>query len=209
MGCLVVVGLLAIVIGIGSRLAVNKVKEYAGGFSQLAEISDMNQKIRNQASFQPPADGRLNAAQVERYVGVQRAMMSSLGDRARKLDEKYKQLAKDLDAKGREANLRESLAAWSDVIALVVDAKREQVAALNSAGLSLSEYEWIRAQSLQALGYGAFGMNLEALASANPEAFGAAGANAAGMQVLQQNRDLLAPHEGSAKEWLPLSFFGL
>lgn len=200
-------GLLAIAIGIGSRLVINKAKEYAGGFTQLAEISEMNQKIRNQANYQPPADGRLKAAQVERYVGVQQSMMTSLGDRARKLDEKYKQLSKDLEAKGREANLRESLTAWGDVVTLIVDAKREQVSALNAAGLSLSEYEWIRAQSLLALGYGAFGMNIEALASANPEAFG--GADTPDVQVLQQNRDLLAPYEESAKEWLPLSFFGL
>ena len=206
-GCLVVSGLLAIAIGIGSCFAVRKAKELVGGFSQLAEISEMNQKIRNQADFQPPADGRLKTAQVDRYVGVQKSMMNSLGDRARMLDEKYKQLSKDLEAKGREANLRESLAAWGDVVSLIVDAKREQVAALNAAGLSLSEYEWIRAQSLLALGYGAVGMNLETLASAAPEAF--AGTNTPDTQILQHNRELLAPHEESAKEWLPLSFFGL
>ena len=206
-GCLVVFAMLAAAIGLGSCFVFSKAKQFVGNFAQLGEISAMNDQIRNRSDFKPPADGKLKPAQVERYVGVQRTMLSSLGDRARKLDEKYKQLAKDLESKGREANLRESLAAWGDVVALIVDAKREQVSALNAAGLSLSEYEWIRAQSLLALGYGAFGMNLETLASAAPEAFG--NADTPDVKVLQHNRDLLAPYEETAKEWLPLSFFGL
>jgi hypothetical protein len=208
-GCAVVLALLSLVIGIGSYVAYSKAKQFVGGFAQLGELEAMNNQIRNRAEFRPPADGALSAAQVDRYVGVQRAMVASLGDRVRKLDDKYKQLSRDLETKGRDANLSESLGAWGDVIALIVDAKREQVTALNAAGLSLSEYEWIRAQALLALGYAAFGMNLEALASANPDAFGAAGTEAPEMQTLQRNREFLAPYEETAKEWLPLSFFGL
>jgi hypothetical protein len=136
-------------------------------------------------------------------------MVASLGDRVRKLDDKYKQLSRDLETKGRDANLSESLGAWGDVIALIVDAKREQVTALNAAGLSLSEYEWIRAQALLAMGYAAFGLNLEGLAGDSANFLGAGDSTAPDVQALQRNRELLQPYEETVQEWLPLSFFGL
>lgn len=208
-GCAVVLALLTLVVGIGSYFAYSKAKQFVGGFAQLGELSAMNDQVRNRAEFRPPVNGTLSAAQVDRYVGVQRSMVASLGNRVRKLDEKYKQLSRDLETKGRDANLSESLGAWGDIISLIVDAKREQVKALNAAGLSLGEYEWIRAQSLLAMGYGAFGLNLDGLSGDSASFLGVADSAAPDVQALQRNRELLQPYEETVQEWLPLSFFGL
>jgi hypothetical protein len=201
---------LMLAIGLGSCFVFSKAKAFVGGYTQLAEIPALNEKIRDQSAYTPPAHGRLESRQIERYIAVQRGMRDTLGARFQQLDAKYSQLSRDLEKKGREANLRESLAAWQDVMTLLTDAKRAQVDALNAGGFSLGEYQWVRQQTLLALGHGAFGFNLEALGgdpSNMAEALGAAQPPEA--PVLQHNRELLVPHEESMEEWLALSFFGL
>jgi hypothetical protein len=44
------------------------------------------------------------------------------------------------------------MAAYRDLAAAWLDAKRSQVEALNDVGLSLEEYRWIRDQAYQAIG---------------------------------------------------------
>ncbi len=212
-GCAILAGILVLAIGLGSCFLIHKARSFVSGYSKLAEIPALNAGIRNQAAFAPPGDGRLAAAQVERYMAVQRGIQTRLGERFRQLKEKYDQLSRDLEQKGREAGIGESLAALNDLVGILLDAKRAQVDALNEAGLSLGEYQWIRQQTLAALGYGFASFNLEALAAGDPskltEVLAAAAGTAGTDAVLTQNRVLLAPYEDSKEQWLPLSFFGL
>jgi hypothetical protein len=58
-------------------------------------------------------------------------------------------------AEKKEATLADApalLSAYRDLAATWLDAKRNQVEALNNANLSLEEYRWIRDQAYRALG---------------------------------------------------------
>ena len=212
-GCAILAGVLFLAIGLGSCFLVHKAKKFVAGYAKLGEIPALNAGIQNQAAYAPPVDGRLDAAQIERNMAVQRGIQDRLGERFRQLKEKYDLLSRDLEQKGREANIGESLGALNDLMGVLLEAKRAQVDALNAAGLSLSEYQWIRQQTLAALGYGFASFNLEALAAGDPakltDVLAAASGPAGDDAILAQNRGLLAPYEDSKDQWLPLSFFGL
>jgi len=206
-GCLIAVGIVVAVIGVGSWFVMQRAREFVGGLTQLAEITDINEQIRDRRAYEPPADQRLEADQVARYVDIQRAMVERLGARLDTLDAKYRQLAEDLENKGREAGIREMMGAWRDMIGLVVDAKRAQVDAINEAGMSLDEYIWVRSQVLFALGHAFAAFNLEQITGDGPSPASDAGAPPA--DVRQHNLDLLGPWLDDTEDWLPLSFFGL
>ena len=206
-GCLVAVAVVVVLIGVGTWFVMQRAKDFVGGVTQLAEVSNLNEQIQNRAPYRPPADQRLDAAQVTRYVEIQRAMVERLGARLDTLDAKYRQLSEELEQKGREANLREVLAAWRDMIGLVVDAKRAQVDAINAAGLSLDEYNWIRSQVLYALGHAFAAFNVEQITADGPPP--ATPADVPPAAVREHNLELLEPWLDDTENWLPLSFFGL
>ena len=209
-GCLIVLGILLIALWVGARVVIHKAKKFVAGYEQLQEIPALNQQIRNQAAYDPPADGRLDTAQIERYMAVQNSMLARLGARGQQLKEKYDRLDQELKQKGREANIVESLGAMQDLFSLLMEAKRAQVDALNAAGFSYAEYQWIRQQTLITLGQGAVGLNIDTLVT-NPNAAGSALAMPVQInpEALEHNRGLLKPYEGNMDQWLMLTFFGL
>jgi hypothetical protein len=209
-GCGIVAALLTLAIGLGSCFLVHKAKQVVGNYAQMAEIPALNAKIQNQAPFSPPEDGRMDARQIERFMAVQHGMHARLGERFKQLNEKYGQMTRDLEQKGREANLGQSLGALNDLLAVLMEAKRAQVDALNAAGFSYGEYQWIRQQTLIALGQGAVGFNIDAMAG-DPAKMGSILAMPTDLdpQMLEQNRALLKPYDATMDQWLTLTFFGL
>lgn len=206
-GCGIIAGLMMLLLGGGAYYFYSK---YFSNLTELAELPALNEEIRDQSDYRPPADRRLTAAQVDQYIRIQRAIRDDLGNRFRELDEKYSALSRSIEDESRDPRIRELLGAWVDVVALIMDAKRAQVRALNTERMSLGEYYWIREQTLMALGYGAFGWNLEALAD-DPSRMlkGAPRAEAPDLETLEHNRALLQEHEDTIEDWLALSFFGL
>lgn len=209
-GCLVVAVVLLIACWVGVKFAMQKARTFVASYEQLQEIPALNRQIRNQSAFAPPENGRLEAGQVERFMAVQTGMRTRLGEHIQQLDAKYSQLSGELKQQGREASIGESLGAVNDLLGMLMEAKRAQVDALNESGFSLGEYQWVRQQTLLALGQGLAGFNLEALAG-NPAAAGSVLAVPANQdpQMLEQNRALLKPYEESMDQWLTLVFFGL
>lgn len=119
-------------------------------FAELAQIPDIERAVRKTATFTPPVSEELTEAQVEKLVRVQTQVRNRLGERMAAFEAKYKALAEK-----REATLSDApalLAAYRDLAATWIDAKRSQVDALNTADLSLEEYRWIRNQAYRALG---------------------------------------------------------
>ena len=209
-GCGIVAAMLTLAIGRGSCFLIHKAKQVVGNYAQLSEIPAMNEKIQNKSVFEPPADGRMDARQIERYMAVQKGMQDRLGERFKQLNDKYSQISSDLKQKGREANLGQSLGALNDLLSVLMDAKRAQVEALNESGFSLGEYQWIRQQTLIALGQGMAAFNLEALAG-GPSKMGSVLAMPTDLdpQMLEHNRALLTPYDATMDQWLTLTFFGL
>ncbi len=85
-----------------------------------------------------------------RLVRVQTQVRTRIGERMAALETKYKALTEKTQASLSDAPAL--IAAYRDLAAVLIDAKRTQVDALNEAGLSLEEYRWIRSQAYRALG---------------------------------------------------------
>ena len=215
LGCLGLFVIITLVIGVGFYRLVYKpfISDYVGGFAQLAEVAELNEAVENRASFAPPAGDVLEEAQVERLLAVQAEMEAELGERVEALQAKYEGLERELEAEGREANYLEALGGFRDVMGLVADAKRVQVAALNRHGFSLGEYAWVRAEAYRAAGIPVLDVGLvDALAAARD------GDTAALEQRLTPdsphaapapNRRLVEAHKAQLERMAGLAFFGL
>lgn len=160
-GCLLVV-VLALVVGAGAlwwfvlRPAWDAGSALVGAAEQWQQVAAIEEDVaRDDSDFEPPADGRLSATQVQRFVAVQQAIANALGEDWKQLEAKYQALETELKTQGRDASATEAFGAWQDLSGIIVVAKRAQVDALNAAAMGLSEYRWIRGQSYAALGLAA------------------------------------------------------
>ena len=119
-------------------------------FAELGQIPELERSIRNQSPFTPPATAELTEAQVEKLVQVQTEVRRRLGQQMAAFEARYKTLVEKEQASFTDAPAL--LRAYGDLARTWLDAKRGQVHALNTAGLSLEEYRWIREQAYRALG---------------------------------------------------------
>ena len=149
-GCGVVVLVLGIVVvGVG-YYGYTKFKGTVTQFAELSKIPDIERDVRVKTAFNAPSTGELTAAQVEKFVQVQTRVRDRLGANFATFERTYKTLAEKKQATA--ADLPALLSAYRDLAAMYLDAKRTQVEALNTAGLSLDEYRWIRSSAYQAIG---------------------------------------------------------
>ncbi len=205
-GCAVALGVFSLLVVVGVRIAMNRLQGFVGGMQQLTEIAELDNQIQNRRPYRPAADQSLAEDQVTRYVDIQRAMLAQLGTRVNELEAKYQQLSTERG--DRDPSFREIMEAWRDMVDLIVEAKRAQVAALNAQGISLEEYNWIRTQFLYTLGHGFAVFDISSLAG-DGEQPASEPADLPPSAVRQQNLELLQPYLDDAEDWLPLSFFGL
>ena len=149
-GCLVVfVVLCAGAVGVGYYMYF-KVRSVATQFAQFEQIPQIEAGVQVKTPFNPPTTGELTAAQLERFMKVQAIVKDRLGKNLEALQRNYKSLS---DKKQADVtDLPQIMSAYRDLAASWMDAKKAQVEALNSVGLSLDEYRWIRAETYQALG---------------------------------------------------------
>ena len=155
-------GLAVLLTGIAAAgLAYYVYRQVAGTITQFAVLKDapdLERSVRNQAVYVPPASEELTEAQIEKLVKVQADVRKRLGERMTAFEARYKVLTDKKDAAIGDAPML--LQAYADLAATWMDAKREQVAALNAADLSLDEYRWIRNQAYRALGQPFMDMDL-------------------------------------------------
>jgi hypothetical protein len=208
-GCLIVL-VLSTIVGLGAAyyFVYRPLRHMASSVMQFKEVPDIERQVQNKAPFTPPAGGELTQADVDRYMKVQDQLHARLGTRVKQLDEKYKALDK---ANSGHPSVTEALGALGDLGSLIVEAKRAQVDALNGAGLSLEQYNWMRKSIYEAAGMPMsidFSQVIERAASGEK-------VNADTMQeaafgdVPPHNKELVAPHLEKLKERAGLAFFGL
>jgi hypothetical protein len=149
-GCLIVLMLAGVVVAGVSYYAYRQARAMFAQFAELGQVPEIEQRVRNKSAFVPPANEELTARQVERLVQVQTRVRQRIGERFGELERKYKVLSEKENATIADAPTL--LAAYRDLAAGWLDAKRIQVDALNEAGLSLQEYRWIRDQAYKAIG---------------------------------------------------------
>ncbi len=119
---------------------------------QVEQLQALNKDVRNQQPYSQPADHALSPAQVEAVLGVQRHIRDGMSTRFTELQQRYEALEADIKAEKRQLGIDDIARAYGDLFALIVDAKRLQIEALNRQGLSMGEYQWARAATLQAAG---------------------------------------------------------
>jgi negative regulator of genetic competence, sporulation and motility len=199
-GCLVV--LLVVVVGGGTAgyfLVVKPAYQFAtdvGGFA--SEFQELNQSVERGGAYAPPADGQLTPEQFQRFLVAQRDMREGMQQRLGELDEKWQEMRADLERRDREPNIVEMVTAYRDLGDLLLEAKRNQVAALNRYQFSLQEYAWVRNQVYMAMG--------EEVAVA---AFGEQGHPQRQRQVSDEVLELVSGHREELMEGYALAWFGL
>lgn len=149
-GCGVAVLVLSV---IGAGLAFYLYRQVSSTITQFAElrqVPDLERTVRNREPFTPPTSEELTDGQIQKLVQVQAEVRRRLGARITEFEAKYKTLAEKQDATVVDAPAL--LRAYGDMASMWLDAKRGQIDALNTAGLSLDEYRWIRDQAYRALG---------------------------------------------------------
>jgi hypothetical protein len=149
-GCLVVlvVGCVAAA-GVGYYL-YRQVRSTVAQYAQLSTVPDIEREIRNTSPFTPPASDEFTEAQLERLVKIQGRIRDRLGARVTELDQNYRALMEKKEPTAFD--LPKIMTAYADLASTWLEAKREQVAALNEVHLSKAEYQWIRDQAYRAIG---------------------------------------------------------
>ncbi len=215
-GCLVIVILGAVALGVGAYFlyraaspVVQSARDYLERFGQLGELE---KQIRNTATYRAPANGGLSKEQVERFVRVQQQVRTSLGQRMDEIEAKYKHLKVNAETK-TEPSFAEVFSALGDLANVVVDARRLQVNALNQENFSSAEYTWVRSRVYQAAGVEmASVIDFQQIAEAARRGTGIESLGvpeAPSIDVPAKNRELVKPYMDRMDQWLPLAFFGL
>lgn len=149
-GCIGVLLLLGLVAAGVAYYTYRQLRSTIVQLAELGEIGDLERSVRVRAPFVPPASEALTSEQIERLVRVQTLVVQHLGERVADFEKKYKTLAAKDNASIADAPA--ILAAYRDMAAAWLEAKRSQVEALNEVGFSLDEYRWVRDQAYRALG---------------------------------------------------------
>jgi hypothetical protein len=121
------------------------------GARDWTRVIDAEQAIRNQASFTPPADGRLTQEQVNRFVAVQSNLALRMGADFEEIKRRFEQMQAEQRALGREPDVGDAVGAYAGLGELLAKAREAQVEGLNNQGMSLAEFRWIRDQAYAAL----------------------------------------------------------
>jgi hypothetical protein len=195
----------------GYHFLYRPAKAYVVSLAQLQEIPKLEAQVQDKSTFTPPVTGELTEDHVQRFAQTQEAVAGHLGDRIKQIEEKYKDFVRTpAGTREREVSLTEAMAMLKDLAALVVEAKRVQVEAINRQGFSLSEYEWTRSQVYAAAGIPVnayFSRVIRDVAAGREPDLKALEAEIS--TVPEMNRTLVAPMAKDLAERAGLVFLGL
>lgn len=149
-GCGIVILLLGVAGAGVAYYLYTRIGSTISQFAELSQVPEIERGVRNQTAFAPPSSGTLTEDQVARLVRVQTQVRDHLGARMTELEERYRALAARDNA--TVFDVPQLLSAYRDLASTWVEAKREQVEALNEVGFSLDEYRWVRDRAYAALG---------------------------------------------------------
>lgn len=210
-GCLVILVLAGLAGAVGTWWVYRKVTTTVGQFAELGSVPELERGVRNRTPFAPPESGELTPAQVERLVQVQRAVRARLGRRFAEMQKKYETLFAKRETS--VVDVPELIAAYRDLAAAWMDAKRAQIDALNEAGFSLDEYRWVRRQAYAAVGLPILDLDMgrliENIRKGAAEASPAELVGSVGPSGPERNRQLVEPHRKELEDNAALASFGL
>jgi hypothetical protein len=203
-GCGATLAIVLVLVGVGAWWFVGRpLLQVYGAVQDVRNVQALDARVSNRAAFAAPADGLLSESQVTRFLGVQRRMGDAVVGRLEHLERRFTELD------GRDFRWSDALrlaGAYTDFFHLLVQTKETQVAALDDAGFSVAEYDWVRREVLRAAGVAApsdVGAFVADMTGDRPTAaLPAAGAP-------QPNRDLVERYREELDETVFLAVIGL
>jgi hypothetical protein len=216
-GCLVVLVIAMIGFGVAAFYAYRAMKpviDNASSYMDKArEITRLGDEIKIKSPYQPPANGELTPAQVERFLAVQTRVRSDLSDHWDQVEKKAAEIKAKADANRKDWTLAEFTSVFTDIGTIYLAGRKSQVNALNVQRFSEEEYEWVRMRVYEAAGVELVGgidlSKVEGLARENAVRSGVEIPKMDLPEVPKKNLELVKPHAAKLKEWLPMAFLGL
>ena len=204
-GCL---GLLLVAGALGVGVYFLLIRPAQALLGEFTQVFRLEQEVRDQRPYTPPPGAPLSPDQVQRFVRVQREVRQGLGARFTALEGRLEQLSQQVGGRA-QLDYRVALDLFRDSGALVTEAKRLQVQALNRHGFSVGEYAWVRREVYSALGYGVPTLNpqeiLRQIGSGdfNPKV------DLSRSPAPQASLRLGEPYRQELQRYYPLTWFGL
>jgi hypothetical protein len=216
-GCLIVFVIALIGFGVAGYYAYRIAKpmiQSAGDYvSRAREMSQLGDRVKIKAPYVPPANGELTDQQVERFLAVQQRVRAKMAGQWDEIETKSAEVRKKTEG-DQHLSLSDVTSIFSDLANIYVDARKEQIVALNTQKFSDAEYAWVRRRVWEAAGmHVAQGIDMSAI-----EDLARQGAQKTDMKkipdipmpdVPEKNIKLVKPHVIQLKEWIPLAVLGL
>lgn len=194
------------------RWAQPMIQNTANYLDRAREMSRLGDRVTNKTPYLAPANGELTQSQIERYLAVQARVRDELGARLAEIDAKSAAI-REKTKDGRQLTFTELTTVVSDLAGLYVEARREQVNALNVHKFSDAEYTWVRLRAYEAAGMeitsGIDFAQIEQMASDSGVRVKLETENIPKPKVPDVNRKLVKPHLAKLKDGFALAFLGL
>ncbi|HJU43765.1 MAG TPA: hypothetical protein VJ691_13150 [Vicinamibacterales bacterium] len=213
-GCLTVLAIAMVGFAVAGyyayRWAQPMMESTSDYFDKAREVARLSDRVANKSPYVPPRDGELTPSQVDRFLAVHSRVRDELGQRWAEIEAKSAQL-QEKTSDGRALTFTEFTSVFSDLASIYLEARREQVTALNVHKFSDAEYLWVRLRVYEAAGLEiTSGMDLSKIQQMAKE-------NGMTLDVDKMpkpdvpaaNRKLIKPHLPKLKESLPLAVLGL
>ena len=214
-GCAIVALIGMAALGVGAYLAYRAARPMitaAGDYIAKAREFSLGDRIVNKSPYQAPADARLNASQVERFVAVHRTVKTHLGSRWSEFQKRAADFQQRAD-KNQRLTFSDLTGLLSDFGSLYLEARRAQVDALNTHKFSEDEYFWVRMRVYEAAGVSlANGIDTHQFEQMVREQSGVKDLDVPAIptpDVAEENLRLVKPHLDDLKETLALALLGL
>lgn len=216
-GCLIVLVIAIIGFSVATYYAYRAMKpviDNASNYMDKArEVTRLGEEIRNKTPFEPPKNGELTAAQVDRFVAVQTRVRADLDGQWAEIEKQSADIKARAQSPEKDWTLNQFSDVFSNIANIYLEGRKAQVNALNIHKFSEEEYEWVRKRVYEAAGVELVGgLDLAKIEGLAREKAGEQGIKIDPMdlpQVPEANLKLVKPHAGKIKEWMPMAMLGL
>jgi len=174
---------------------------------RIERLGSLEDRVADRRPFAVPADGLLQADQVERFIAAQDHMARELAWRVERLEG----LMENFDRRRPDGLELVMLAeTYGEMLRLLVEVLEVQVVALDAEGFSAQEYAWVRWEVLRAAGYGGIDYDVDGFVRplTGSEA-GVLGPRPAPAPVPEPNRALVERYREALEQTAELALLGL
>ena len=216
-GCLIVFAIALVGFGVAgfyayraARPMIDSAADYVSRARELATLSD---QVRNQSAYEPPSNGQLTSAQVDRFLAVQTRVRSELGDRWTIFEKKAEAIKEKAAAKQSDWSFSDISTMFADFTGIYLEARKVHVNALNVHKFSDEEFSWVRLRVYEAAGMQLAGSidtsAIQEMARESAQKTGVSIPDLPMPDVPEANIRIVKPHAAKLKEWLPMAMLGL